>query len=338
VLALTPLGLASSFVLTFVVPTVFLLSSAITLLGTRGLIRLLSIRRWTVEDAHKPGHPQVPRPGGPAIVGGIVAGEALVYFATASSGALALMLCTALAGIMGLLDDMLVFRGLAKPLLAVVAAIPLLLIPGAYDFHLGLPLYGAVFLPLIYPVLILLAVPVTANTFNSIDVLNGAVSGFTAIAATSVLIALALAGDLAGALIALPLTATAASFFYFHRYPSRVFPGDSGTLAFGTAYGALAVTGRVEIVAVVAILPAILNSFYFLASVRRIVEPREIKVRPVTLLPDGRLAANRDPRAPVTLVRLILADGPLGERVIVRNILILTAISGLMAVFTAILR
>lgn len=314
-----------------------LVSVAVTLAATRVLVPLLSARGWVVEDAHKANRQLVPRPGGPAIIAGIVAGEGVVYALTGSPGVIALLLTTILGGLIGLLDDMLVFRGLAKPLLAVVAAAPLLLIPGAYDFHLALPLYGPVRLPLIYPVLVLLAIPITANTFNSIDVLNGALSGFTAIATTGLLVALAWGSDLVGVLSALPVAATAAAFYYFHRHPSRIFPGDSGTLAFGAAYGALAITSHVEIVAVVAILPAVLNSFFFLSSVRRVVEHREVKVRPVMLLPAGQLAANPNPNAPITLVRLILAEGPLAEREVVRAIFWLTAISGAMAVVTAIL-
>jgi UDP-N-acetylglucosamine--dolichyl-phosphate N-acetylglucosaminephosphotransferase len=81
-------------------------------------------------------------------------------------------------------------------------------------------------------------------------------------------------------------------------------------------------------------LPAVVNSFLFLSSVKRIVEHRQVKARPVTLLDDYRLAASRDAAAPATLVRLIVADGPLGEKEIGHRIFRLAIISALMAFVT----
>ena len=52
-----------------------------------------------------------------------------------------------------------------------------------YDFHLYLPLFSVPSkIPLIYPLLILVAIPVVTNTINTIDVLNGVVSGVILIA------------------------------------------------------------------------------------------------------------------------------------------------------------
>lgn len=312
------------------------LSGLTTLLLTKFLITFLAARTKTVEDYYKPGKPQVPRPGGPAIIIGIVSGEAILYALTNNSGVLAVALVTVIAGSVGLIDDLRTLGGLAKPAALVLATLPILLLPGAYDFHLALPLFTPVRLPIVYPLLILIAIPVTANTLNTIDVLNGVASGFTFIATLPLLFGLFIKGNHQVAAATLPLLAAALAFYYFHRYPSKIFLGDSGSLALGAGYGALAVTGGAEVVAIIAILPAILNSFFFLSSVRRLVEHREVKAKPTMLGEDFRISASRDRAAPVTLMRLLVADGPLSEKEIAFAIFKLTAFSAILALVTAV--
>ncbi|MFQ6135290.1 MAG: glycosyltransferase 4 family protein [Nitrososphaerales archaeon] len=314
----------------------FILPLAATIILTPLLIKTLTNRGTLVQDYHKPNRPLIPKPGGPAILLPLILGELTIYLATESTGALALMLVTAIAGVIGVIDDVYALSGVLKPALLMTASLPILLL-GTYDFHPEFPLFGGVRLSIIYPLLVLIAIPVTANTVNTIDVLNGAVSGFTAIASIPLILALALKGGITTALIALPLLSVSLGFFIFHRFPSKIFPGDSGSLSLGALYGALAVVGGVEVVGIVALLPAILNSFFFLSSVRRLVEHRKVKERPTKVLGENRLAASRSGSAPITLVRLILADGPLTEREVVLNIFKVTAFSAGLAIVTAVL-
>jgi UDP-N-acetylglucosamine--dolichyl-phosphate N-acetylglucosaminephosphotransferase len=74
-----------------------------------------------------------------------------------------------------------------------------------------------------------------------------------------------------------------------------------------------------------------MNSFLFLSSVKKIVEHRQVKTRPVILSDDFRLIASKESRAPATLVRLILARGPLSEKEIISRILILGTFSSVLA-------
>jgi UDP-N-acetylglucosamine--dolichyl-phosphate N-acetylglucosaminephosphotransferase len=96
-------------------------------------------------------------------------------------------------------------------------------------------------------------------------------------------------------------------------------------------YGAVAIAGSSEIIGVIALLPAVMNSFLFLASVKRIVEHREVKARPTILTDDFKLAASNDSTAPATLVRLIVVDRPLGEREIGYQIFKLATFTALLA-------
>jgi UDP-N-acetylglucosamine--dolichyl-phosphate N-acetylglucosaminephosphotransferase len=77
-----------------------------------------------------------------------------------------------------------------------------------------------------------------------------------------------------------------------------------------------------------------MNSFLFLASVKRIVEHRQVKARPTILTDDFKLAASTEKAAPATLVRLIVADGPLGEKEVGRQIFKLAAFTALLAFAT----
>jgi UDP-N-acetylglucosamine--dolichyl-phosphate N-acetylglucosaminephosphotransferase len=165
-------------------------------------------------------------------------------------------------------------------------------------------------------------------------VLNGVASGFLIIATIPLLASIAIFGSNELFLAALPLLFGTVAFYKFHKFPSKIFPGDSGTLLLGTMYGALAIAGNSEIIGVVALLPAVMNSFLFLASVKRIVEHREVKARPTIVLDDFKLAASADRAAPATLVRLILADGPLGEKEIGYKIFKLAGFTSFLAFVT----
>jgi UDP-N-acetylmuramyl pentapeptide phosphotransferase/UDP-N-acetylglucosamine-1-phosphate transferase len=179
----------------------------------------------------------------------------------------------------------------------------------------------------------LVAIPVTANAVNMLDVFNGSMSGTLAIVSLTLAGVLAVSGKATAMGLALALSGSLLAFYLFNRYPARVFGGDTGSLACGAAIGALAVIGRVELVTVVMLVPYIMNAFYGLASVGRLYERREIKPRPVELRSDGMLAATTERTAPVTLARLILAEGPMSERQIVRVMQLLTVLSCALAIF-----
>jgi len=308
----------------------------VTYLLTPTLIKYLNKHGMVVKDYHKPNDGQVPRPGGPSIIVAIVAAEIALFVFTMSNGILAILLCTVIAFFIGYVDDRRVMPGYFKPLALVAAAIPIILL-NAYDFYLDFPFFGSARIPVLYIALVLAAIPVMGNTVNSIDVLNGVVSGFIAIASVPLIITLFLQNKVDIAIAALPLLLSALAFYRYHKYPSRIFPGDSGTLAWGAMYGAIAIVGGVEVVATVALLPAIINSFLFLASVKRITEHREVKARPTVLLDDYRLMASTERNAPVTLVRLVLAHGPMREDEIARSVFKLTAFSAGIAILTAVL-
>jgi UDP-N-acetylglucosamine--dolichyl-phosphate N-acetylglucosaminephosphotransferase len=205
---------------------------------------------------------------------------------------------------------------------------------GAYDSNLDFPLFGSVKIPSLYLALVVFMIPITGNTLNSIDVLNGVVSGFTTIASFALAISLFILQNYEIGIACLCLAFASLAFYKYHKFPSRIFPGDSGSVMFGTMYGVIAIVGGVEVIAAIAILPAIINSFLFLSSVKKIVEHREIK-NPTIHTDDFKLKSTDDNHAPITLVRLLVAKKPLSEKQICNEILKLTTFSGVLAIITA---
>jgi UDP-N-acetylglucosamine--dolichyl-phosphate N-acetylglucosaminephosphotransferase len=281
-------------------------------------IRSLKSKGQVVKDFHKPGKPDVPRPAGPILLLGIASAEIILYILTLNNAVLAILLTTVIGFIVGIVDDRKIMPGWFKPLALVAAAIPIILL-GAHGNYLNL-IFGSAFIPILYIPLILILIPIVGNTINSIDVLNGVASSSVIIALIPILTSVLLFGNAYVFLAGLPLLAGTLAFYKYHRYPSRIFPGDSGTLLMGTMLGAISIAGNSEIIAVIALLPAVMNSFLFLSSMKKIVEHREVKARPTILTDDFKLMASKDRRAPVTLLRLILSDGPLTEEEIIKQI------------------
>ena len=308
----------------------------IVYLSTPFLIKFLQKRNYFVKDMNKKEHVMIPRPGGPSIIAGILASEMILYVFLQMNEILAIMITTFLAFVIGYVDDRKVMSGWFKPIALVIAAAPIIFL-GAYDSDLAFPLFGEVQIPILYLAIIILMIPITGNTINSIDVLNGVASGFMTIASFSLSIALFILQNYEMAVISLPLGFVSLAFYKYHKNPSKIFPGDSGALTLGAMYGAIAIVGQVEIIAAVALLPAVINSFLFLASMKKVVEHREIKGKPVEHTEDFKLKATNDKTAPITLVRIILARGPLTEQQIAFHIFKLTLFSGILAIVTAIL-
>jgi UDP-N-acetylglucosamine--dolichyl-phosphate N-acetylglucosaminephosphotransferase len=304
------------------------------------LIKVLTKKNWSVKDVNRIGGAIIPRPGGPAILAGIIAAEISLYFLLPQEriitrGIIALIITTSAAFVIGFIDDRRVMGGWFKPLALAGASIPIIAL-GAYEPNLTFPLFGEVKIPALYLGLIIFMIPITGNTINSIDVMNGIASGFMMIASFSLVIVLVILQNYSVATMTLPIAFVSLAFYRYHKFPAKIFPGDSGALTLGAAYGVIAIVGRVEVIAAIALLPAIINSFLFLSSVKRIVEHRQIK-GPTTHTDDHKITATKELDAPVTLVRLIVAAKPMTEKEIGFAIFRLAIFSGILAIITAFL-
>ncbi len=339
-----PLGLADVGVLllSFAAPFVLLLLGLPRFLGFLARVGRVS------DDVHKSPPAKVPEPAGPVLFLAALAGELVVAVGLHSWVPVAVVLGTSVAFVVGLWDDLYVLGGKTKPLLLVAAGLAFVSLAvistDLYRPELTLPILGDTSPHFtIYTVLAIAAFPVVANAFNMMDAFNGEISWFTLLTSAALLIGVVLhyvftpGFALARVASVLPLVGVAAAFLVFNRYPSRAFDGDSGSLMFGAMFAGLAIAGGVEVAAMIAIVPAILNSFYTLSSVRGFVERRKMASRPTYIGKDGLLYASYEAGAPSTLVRLLLLDGPLSERDLVKNIVYLTVVAFVFSVAISVL-
>lgn len=289
-------------------------------------------------DVHKLDKPKIPEMCGLAILIGIAMSSAAALYISPefSTELLAFLSVVFLSGLIGYVDDRQLLGPRLKPLLTALAGFPILLL-GIFDPYPVLPIIGRTRLTIVYPLLIPLAIAVPANAVNMMDPLNGVMAGAGSIVTTVLLISSVFLGRWNAALLSAGLLGCLLAFYYYNRFPSKVFSGNVGSLTVGAALGAIVIIGRLEAIGVIAMIPHIMNAFYGLASVGRLFERREITVRPIKILKDGRLAASSDPKTPITLTRTILADGPKKEKDVVNIFLLLTCFSSILSLLTLLL-
>jgi UDP-N-acetylmuramyl pentapeptide phosphotransferase/UDP-N-acetylglucosamine-1-phosphate transferase len=328
------LGLADVglLLLSFIVPFVTLV------FGLPPFLRVLTRMGKVSDDVHKSPPSKVPEPAGPMLFFAALVGEVLVAATYHSWVPVAVMLGAGVAFLVGLTDDLFVLGGKAKPLLLLLAGFAfvgvLIFRPNLYQPVMTFPILGDT-APhfIIYTALAVVAFPVVANAFNMMDAFNGEISWFALLTSLALLVGVSLHAiytsgySLARVADTLPLVAVASGFLIFNRYPSKAFDGDSGSLMLGAMFAGLAITGGIEIAAIIAIVPAILNSFYTLSSVRGFVERRKMQSRPTYIGADGKLYPSTEPNAPNTLIRLILLAGALSEKDLVKSIIYLTVVA-----------
>ena len=295
-------------------------------------------------DAHKPGRPVVPESVGLSYVVSTLLTLAVVSMATGEYQLkTAVYVCSsAYIALIGLYDDLKTLTAPVKVLLTLAGILPVLVL-GIYVPHPYLPFIGRARVTIIYAILLPLVIGVTANAANMMDTYNGSL----VLTSSLLLLSLYISGligyyngyiDGFGALAASALLGALIGFAPYNVYPARAFNGDVGSLFVGSSIGLIAVLGRLEVIALTAMMPYVLNGFYILTSIKGFRERREIKVRPVTFESGaGMLRANLDPNAPVTLAHLLLLRRPMSEQEIVAGMVIMEAVSAALAIVTAFL-
>ncbi len=288
-------------------------------------------------DVHKLDKPKIPEMGGVGIICGITVAVfvALYFFKEYYLELIVFLSCFLIAGFIGAVDDLKKLGAVHKTILTTIACFPLI-ITGTFTPRPYFPIIGRTRLTIVYWILLPFSIAVPANTVNMLDIFNGIMPATCILVLIAVLIVSLILGSEIGIILSILMLGSLVAFLYFNKYPAKIFSGDIGSLSVGAGIGAIAVMGRLEIVMIIAMIPHIMNSFYILSSLGRLKERDQI-TRPTKLLPDGKLADNIHPQAPLTLAKLILAERPMTEKEIIRVILSLTLFSILLAIFTGIL-
>lgn len=315
----------------------FLVSFGITFTIMPYLIKYLMRRGIAGIDIHKPHKPEIPEMGGLAILIGLLCSlivTSFIFFEYRPA-ILAFMFVILIAGGIGIYDDLKRLNPITKPFLLLFAVIPLITFEVIVPRPL-LPIIGQTRLTILYWIILPLAIAVPANAVNMLDVLNGSMAASCMIVSFTLLICAILMDSLIAIILSILLLGVLFPFFQFNKYPAKIFSGDVGSLTTGAAIGAIAIIGRLEIAVIVALMPHIMNAFYFISSSGGLKEGKTLK-RPIQVFPDGKLAISPEKDAPLTLTRLILSRGPLTEVEIVKAFILLGIVCAILAVISVIL-
>lgn len=218
-------------------------------------------------DINKHEKPLTAESGGITVVAGFLisilfyVGIKTFYFKTTTNliEIFALLSTVLIITIIGLIDDILGWKiGLRqwqKPLICLLAAIPLMVI-NIGTTTIDLPFLGVFDLGLIYPlILVPIAISGASNGFNMIAGYNGLETGMGIIILGTLGILVYSTGMTWLALIAFCMVAALFAFLIFNRYPAKVFPGNIMTYAVGSLIAIIAIIGNMERAALILFIP-----------------------------------------------------------------------------------
>ena len=177
----------------------------------------------------------------------------------------ALLIVILILSLVGFVDDILgwTYRGLSikfRLFLAFVAAVPLVVIDAGVKI-ISLPFIGAIDLGIYYTLfLIPIGIAGATTTYNFLAGFNGLEAG-QGIIIVSFLSAIAyFTGSPWLAIIGLCMVMGLVVFYFYNKYPSKVFPGDVLTYSIGSLIACMAILGNFEKIAIFIFIPYVLET------------------------------------------------------------------------------
>lgn len=271
--------------------------AAVVTIALTPLARKLAIKLDAIDypSARRVNMLPIPRMGGVAIFGGILAALAVAGFGVSAFGWVdpfidyngievnywGVLLGTVLIFLVGAVDDVVDLNPKAKMLGQIVAACVVagsgLLFSSIHNpFGEGYIEFGWVAYPLTVFYLVAFA-----NVINLIDGLDGLAAGITGISAITILLFAVLTGRFDAALFSVILVGVCAGFLKSNFFPASIFMGDSGALLLGFSLGVISLFAVARSALFVSLLVPILAAGVpildtFFAIVRRKREHRPI--------------------------------------------------------------
>lgn len=280
------------------------------------IIRIEKKFGFLCKDVHKPQEYLIPCIGGFPLYIGIVIGLAMLYvFGVISYHTLAIFVLPAtISLIIGFIDDMINLKSEAKITLGFLPAIPILLL-GCYTPRPWVPFIGHARLFMLYPLLILIASTVLINGANMIDTHNGVLPTSTLIVLIfAIVLKLLTHITFEELLIYLLLIVALSTYLIFNIYPAKMFNGNAGAFLIGSLLMVTVVFLRVEFYMILALVPMLINGFYYISSVKGFLQKEKI-ARPTYVDDRGCIYASKQLH-PITFIKILLSisDKPLSEK------------------------
>ncbi|MBI5872175.1 glycosyl transferase family 4 [archaeon] len=247
------------------------------------LVTLVVLPRWIKktkeiglvwEDMNKIERNKVPGSGGLIVITGFMLGVLIYiflktfYFNTGMNVLEIFALSTSiliLAGI-GLIDDLLGWwkGGLNKKFrmfMCLFAAVPLMVI-NAGNSNVWIPFIDGTNLGFLYTLIIIpLGIVGASTTFNFLAGFNGLEASQGILILTALSFVAFFKGDTWLALIGLCFVAALIGFWFFNKFPAKIFPGDVLTYPVGGMIAIIAILGNFEKIAVFFFIPYIIETF-----------------------------------------------------------------------------
>jgi UDP-N-acetylglucosamine--dolichyl-phosphate N-acetylglucosaminephosphotransferase len=242
-------------------------------------IRKLKEQGHVVKDQYKPGAPKVANMGGLVILSGVLASLIFAQFLVPSVSTLLIFYLIGINfAIFGLVDDLLVMSRGWKMLMPFFLAFPIALLN--IDTTMWL-LFTQVELGIFFSFIIApIYVMVAANLVNMHSGYNGLASGLTLILLCFIELKVFLDTGLTNMIYIMPLLGALLGFFYFNKYPSKIFLGNIGSLFLGAIIGSLLVLNNLELFGIVIMIPHIANFLmYVIWKIKHVGEIKFGKIR-----------------------------------------------------------
>ena len=174
-----------------------------------------------------------------------------------------------LFALFGLLDDMVNIGRPAKLILLYYGSYPL--IPFITSTIIIFPLLGSVDFSIIYlQIIVPTYVPVVSNLVNMHSGFNGLAPGLSLIVLATLVFKAYFFGNIYNALFIVCITGAVAAYFWFEKYPSRIFWGNVGALSIGAAIGCMIVTQGFIISGFIMLIPHTVNFLLYVYWRKRI--------------------------------------------------------------------
>ncbi|MEZ0290258.1 MAG: hypothetical protein ABWJ42_04125 [Sulfolobales archaeon] len=306
-----------------IVSLIFSLSFLATLIIGYIVIKLSFSRDLIGRDVHKFWESYASDIGGLSLIAAPII--ATLFYPSREN--LAILLSSLISLAIGLYDDLYVLSGRVKPLVSIIASIPVIVL-GVYSPYPRIPLLGEARLTILYPLVIAIGYSIALNAFNMSDTHNGLIIGVSLITLSVLTPYIAFVNPTRLSTL-LSLTASLSAFLLYNAYPAKSFVGNSGSFILGSWFASIAFIERIEFLLIIALLPLIINGFSILTTIGGFKERREIKKRPVSVV-KGLIYGNRDPDAPITLTNIASLRRPIKETDYVVSIYILSLISSVL--------
>lgn len=295
-----------------------LIAFLVTFLAMPSLIRRLKNADIVGKDIHKLSKPEVAEMGGIGIIFGFaIAIMVGVYLCPEWQSQLTITLIVILlTGIIGMVDDLIMLSSKEKLILLWIAGLPIMWVTPPN-------------VSIIYMLSIPVAVSVASNLTNMLAGLNGIETGLGIIALTSLTFSCIIMNKFDVAIISFSMLGALIAFLFFNKYPANVFPGDVGTLIIGACIAIIAFIGRVKIIALIVLLPNIIDGVlkFYSAGVmeRQNFKPTQVDEEGKLVAPQGGFNS---------LIRSILKK-PMRENDVVHIIWVIGIVFGLIGILVA---